>query len=198
MIDQGSTFTFSVACGDDARDCCVSTVDEFVTDDTPAEEVMEITSLSGNIFLVEDWPDNQKLIGLYLQDLGIEYTLATNGEIAVELALEKDVDLILMDIQMPVMNGMEATDMLRAMGFSRPIIALTANVLREDVDHYLANGFNDVLPKPIDPDQFCKTLSKYLAEGSENRAQGSVQIRNRQLEPLAIEFTESLPIIEMS
>ena len=82
MIDQGSTFTFSVACGDDARDCCVSTVDEFVTDDTPAEEVMEITSLSGNIFLVEDWPDNQKLIGLYLQDLGIEYTLATNGEIA--------------------------------------------------------------------------------------------------------------------
>ncbi|TMP76941.1 hybrid sensor histidine kinase/response regulator, partial [Pseudoalteromonas ruthenica] len=84
------------------------------------------------------------------QAWGITPDIAINGAEAVEKALVNDYQLILMDMQMPVMGGLEATEMLRHAAYDGPIIALTANLMKQDVDTYLAVGCDATLGKPID------------------------------------------------
>ncbi|MCG2584752.1 hybrid sensor histidine kinase/response regulator [Massilia sp. TS11] len=119
-----------------------------------------VGQLQGSVLLVEDGPDNRQLVGALLSSLGLEVVFAENGEQGVERALSESVDVILMDIQMPVMDGMRATALIRAAGFAGPIVALTANVMTEDVRRYLANGFSHVLAKPIVRDQFENLLGQ--------------------------------------
>ncbi|WP_350670936.1 response regulator, partial [Pseudoalteromonas sp. CAL494-MNA-CIBAN-0108] len=85
------------------------------------------------ILVAEDNPDNQLLIKLLLQTWGLEPDIASNGAQAVEMALVNDYQLIIMDMQMPVMGGLEATKMLRHAAYDGPIIALTANVMNHDI-----------------------------------------------------------------
>ncbi len=106
--------------------------------------------LSGRVLLAEDGLDNRKLICAFLGKLGLEMVTADNGEQAVEQALAGNFDVILMDIQMPVLDGVSATELLRAAGYGRPIIALTANVMTEDVQRYLRSGCTHCVGKPID------------------------------------------------
>ena len=119
--------------------------------------------LSGNLLVVDDSPDNQKLIRLLLDDFSVQVTSADNGKVAVELALANDYDLVLMDMQMPVLDGIEATNMLRAAGYRTPIIALTANAMDEDKKRYKHAGCDDFLSKPIDRQTFFSVLRHYLA-----------------------------------
>ncbi len=119
-------------------------------------------ALHGKILLVDDSKDNQKLIKLLLSATHVQADTADNGKQAVEQALRGDYDLVLMDIQMPVMDGIEATKMLRATGFKTPIIALTANAMREERALYLQTGCSDFLSKPIDRDAFFELLMRYL------------------------------------
>jgi len=118
--------------------------------------------LKGNILLVEDTILNQKLIKLALSKLGLECVIVENGQLAVEYALSHQLDLILMDIQMPIMDGVTATVKLRQAGFMKPIIAVTANVMADDRAKYLAAGIVEVVEKPIDPVTMYGVLSKYL------------------------------------
>ncbi|HEU4846266.1 MAG TPA: ATP-binding protein [Burkholderiaceae bacterium] len=106
--------------------------------------------LHGQVLLAEDGPDNRKLVGTFLERCGLAVNMVDNGKDAVETALRHDYDLILMDIQMPVLDGLEATSLLRAAGYGGPVLALTANVMREDVARYRASGCNGYLAKPID------------------------------------------------
>ena len=105
---------------------------------------------------------NRKLIGAYLSRCGLTFSMVENGKEAVELALGGDFDLILMDVRMPVLGGVEATGMLRAASYAGPIVALTANVMPEDVAGYLDSGYDDCVAKPIDFKLLARCLEKWL------------------------------------
>jgi PAS domain S-box-containing protein len=124
--------------------------------------------LKGRILCAEDNEVNRRLIGMLVARTGAELVHVSNGRAALDQALEDDFDLILMDIQMPVMNGRDATRALREAGKNTPVIALTANVMAEDIEDYREAGCNEHLAKPIDKRLFYEVLSRYLqpAEGA--------------------------------
>ena len=92
------------------------------------------------------------------------YDHAENGEIATQLAFENDYDLILMDMQMPIMDGIKATEIIKEKGVTTPVIALTANVLDEDRQLCLEAGMVGFLTKPITFAKLKKTFEEFLQE----------------------------------
>jgi signal transduction histidine kinase/CheY-like chemotaxis protein/HPt (histidine-containing phosphotransfer) domain-containing protein len=112
------------------------------------------------VLLVEDGETNRKLITLMLERAGATVATAENGEIGVQLAMEKSFDAILMDMQMPVVDGYTATRCLREEGATIPIIALTANAMSSDRQKCLDAGCNDYLTKPIDAVQMFDALMR--------------------------------------
>jgi CheY-like chemotaxis protein/anti-sigma regulatory factor (Ser/Thr protein kinase) len=124
----------------------------------------------GRVLLVEDSPDLQRLVSLLLEKMGLEVTLAANGILAIEAcicSLENGTpfDLIFMDVQMPVMDGLEATRRLREMGWEKAIVSLTAHAMKSDRESCLASGADDYLSKPVTPVQLANLVSKYLPSG---------------------------------
>ncbi|MFO0896027.1 MAG: ATP-binding protein [Pirellulales bacterium] len=118
------------------------------------------------VLLAEDGLDNQRLIGLVLERAGARVTLASTGEDATRLALyawerHQAYDVILMDMQMPVLDGYAATRLLRSQGYEGPIIALTANAMSGDRDACLAAGCDDYVTKPLDRQQLLTTLHRW-------------------------------------
>jgi CheY-like chemotaxis protein len=140
-IGEGSTFIFTL---------------NFQKADVKAEldeDNLELNPEIKNIkvLVVEDMALNQLLMKTLLDDFGFERDVASNGKIAIEKMLTKSYDIILMDLQMPEMNGFEATDYIRNTLKSKvPIIALTADVTTVDVEKCKAVGMNDYIAKPID------------------------------------------------
>ncbi len=119
---------------------------------------------SGLILLAEDIVVNQQVIRLMLEKIGHKVVIASNGKEAVEFASRRPFDLILMDVQMPVMDGLEATRQIRQLpGYdSTPIIALTANVFAEDEVKCKAAGMNEFMGKPVHLDRLRNMLSQYI------------------------------------
>ena len=115
------------------------------------------------ILLAEDSPDNVILIKAFLKSLNLNIDVAGNGLEAMNMASKQQYDLILMDIQMPDMDGYEATRMLRAAGVEIPIIALTAHALVEHRNQALQGGFTDFLTKPIQRELLINSIKKYLS-----------------------------------
>jgi signal transduction histidine kinase/CheY-like chemotaxis protein len=118
------------------------------------------------VLVAEDNPINQKLIRTTLQQFGADVTLASNGEEAFELRKQNDYDMIFMDIQMPVMNGMEATqEILHYEHINHlshiPIIALTANALTGDREKYIEAGMDNYIPKPINLSELKAIIELY-------------------------------------
>jgi CheY-like chemotaxis protein len=116
------------------------------------------------ILLVEDNEVNRKVATRLLAKLQLQVDIAVNGLEAVQKATAVAYDLILMDCQMPEMDGYEATRTLRQYGVQTPIIALTANALEGDREKCLACGMNDYLSKPIQADKLRLTLAKWLSD----------------------------------
>lgn len=114
------------------------------------------------VLLVDDHPNNRDLIKIILNRMQIEVTEAEDGDIALQKVFESEFDLILMDIQMPHMKGDEATEKLRQSGYDLPIIALTANNMKHEIEAYMQKGFTGHLSKPIVRTDFIATLSEYL------------------------------------
>jgi CheY-like chemotaxis protein len=115
------------------------------------------------ILLVEDNELNQEVATALLREVGCAVEVAPDGEVAVSQVQKCLYDLVLMDMQMPVMDGVTATQVIRQMPHLRgiPIIAMTANVMREDRERCLAAGMNDFVGKPIEPAQLWQTLRKW-------------------------------------
>ena len=160
----GSRFTMSVSVGDVQNPEFVHERPDTMQDDLSDLKRADAEHLSGNILLAEDSPDIQRLMLYFLQRTGAEVTPVENGKLAVEAALQNNYDLILMDMQMPVMGGIEAVKVLRSAGCAAPIVALTANAMKEDRESYDAIGCDGFLPKPVDQNQLCKVLHQYLQE----------------------------------
>jgi hypothetical protein len=121
------------------------------------------------VLVVEDVPLNQLLIKLILIDFGFEIEMAENGKIAIEKLNENKYDIILMDLQMPEMDGFETTEYIRkVMNLQVPIIALTADVTTVDSEKCLAFGMNDYISKPIDEKLLYSKIKKSLEKSGEH------------------------------
>jgi len=145
-LGQGSTFTL--------------TIDPGPYDATEVKpEQFKKTSLNVNfdrrldglkILLVDDSSDNRLLVSKFLMITGAEVDIVTNGLEAVQKAKDDNYDVLLMDLQMPIMDGYEATALLRQKGYSAPIVALTAHAMIEERNRCLSSGFDDHISKPVD------------------------------------------------
>jgi len=122
----------------------------------------DLTFKGLNVLIVEDNEINQDVIAMMLQRVGIDYAIANNGKEGVELFLqnEKKYNLILMDLQMPIMSGYEATKEIRKHNQTIPIIALTAAAMTEDKEKVLHAGMNEHVGKPIDKNELYNAISK--------------------------------------
>ncbi|BED87652.1 hypothetical protein PspMM1_01200 [Pseudoalteromonas sp. MM1] len=130
----------------------------------------QVKQLTGRVVLAEDHPDNRRLISRYLRSMGLEVIAVENGEQAVEKCLQIYPDLVLLDIQMPIMDGRAAFTLLQKCGFQAPVFALTANAMSHEIDDYLALGFTGYLGKPLDKNAFYNTLAQYLDEAKQDAA----------------------------
>ncbi len=117
------------------------------------------------ILLVEDSQDNQLLIRILLEKAGALVTTANDGFEGVLKALSGDYDLVLMDVQMPELDGLDATRELRRKGFVKPIVALTAHAMTEEKQRCLNAGFDDFLSKPIQKERMIAVLKSNIQEG---------------------------------
>ncbi|MGM0622980.1 MAG: response regulator [Campylobacterota bacterium] len=118
------------------------------------------------ILLVEDNETNQEIIVGLLEDSGIDLDVVDDGQKAVQKHKDGAYELILMDIQMPVMDGFEATAQIRKKDSTTPIVALTANAMKEDIEKTQAAGMNDHLNKPIDVQKLYEVLLRFVSEKS--------------------------------
>jgi two-component system CheB/CheR fusion protein len=128
----------------------------------PTLPAAEEDRLTGQVLVVEDNPSNQILISMLLKKMGLEVTLANDGIEGVQEARRQKYDVILMDMQMPRMNGYEATQTLRSEGCMIPIIAVTANAMKGDEEKCLQAGCDAYLSKPIDRKKLVQVLRRYL------------------------------------
>lgn len=158
---EGSAFEFTLNAP------TVSLSEDEVTSDVvhkAFESLVASNVLAGvKILLVEDSVDNQVLIGIYLRETGAHIDIQANGLDATRAALTSDYDIILMDVQMPVMDGHAATQKLRMLGYANPIVALTAHAMKEEKEKCLRSGFTDYLTKPIRRDVLISTIQRHCS-----------------------------------
>lgn len=129
----------------------------------------------GRVLIVEDGPDNQRIVSYLLRKAGLDVDIADNGLEGVEAAKAslsegRPYDLILMDMQMPVMDGYTATGTLRESGWTRPIVALTAHALKEEVDRCLSAGCDAFLRKPIEKPAFFAEIRRQLERSAKEHS----------------------------
>jgi signal transduction histidine kinase/DNA-binding NarL/FixJ family response regulator/HPt (histidine-containing phosphotransfer) domain-containing protein len=161
---KGSVFTLRFSAGDIAgvpliTPAVIQKAPAGATTSTQAQTVLPPV----NILLVEDGETNRKLIKLMLERAGAKVTTAENGEIGCRVAMDKPFAVILMDMQMPVLDGYSATRRLRDAGATLPIIALTANAMTADRQKCLEVGCTDYLTKPINTEQLFAVLANVLS-----------------------------------
>jgi two-component system, sensor histidine kinase and response regulator len=162
---QGSTFWFTVLFAKATR--AVSPAPTLENDTTEARIMARYPR--ARILLAEDEPINQEVSRGLLEDAGLVVDLANDGAEAVDLAKQNRYALILMDMQMPNMNGVDATKAIRNLpGFAKtPILAMTANAFDEDRQVCLDSGMNDHIGKPVDPEILFETLLNWLSKSSD-------------------------------
>ena len=148
---------------------------EFPNGDTNTSENTELKPDSGKpwVLVVEDTEVNQKVVRIMLEKLGMQVRVAEHGEEALKLCQEHQFDLILMDCQMPVMDGFVATENIRKMGVwgkQVPIVALSANVIKEDQRRCFAIGMNEFVAKPVTKERLKQIFEQYLPESLQTRS----------------------------
>ena len=155
FLGEGSTFLLTLPINPN--------IEVVATKPLPPVHMHVDKNLQGRtVLIVDDSNDNQMLVRHYLQKRGVICHFADNGKIAMEKAMQMHFDVILMDMQMPIMDGYTATKELREKSYLKPIIALTAHAMKEDRDRCIRVGCNDYLTKPIEALQLYKVLEEHI------------------------------------
>lgn len=178
------------------------------------EENNDISIKGVNVLLVEDNEINQLVAENSLRYLGCEVTKADNGHIAIDILAKEKFDIILMDIQMPELDGMEATKILRnKLTLETPIIALTANAFRTEIDKCMAIGMNDYITKPFNEEELLKVIYKHtknaIVEDEQKRGQklynlssiealarGDEEFIQKMLSIFITQIQETIPLVD--
>ena len=175
---KGSCFTLLLPVSPGEADNLV-VVSDLLLESEPIPKPARQVRLAGHILLAEDSLDNQRIIRYFLERAGASVEVVANGREAVDRALAGRFDLVLMDMQMPEMDGYTAARQLRLHLYDRPVIALTANAMAGDEQRCLEAGCTGYLPKPVDNDRLVATIHAHLRRGSRMRptvqAEPSVQ-----------------------
>lgn len=152
QLDNGCTFEFSFMAEDTIQAAAA------------LPEMPEMTNpLTGlKVLAVDDSPDNRELIRMILSNSGLDVTDVESGEEAIQQALKEHYDIILMDIQMPGLDGYGTLAELRKRGFQKPILALTAHAMKEEKNRTLAAGFADHVTKPINSEILLQTIQSHV------------------------------------
>jgi len=165
-LGRGSKFTVLLDTGPLAGVAILDGVPtDAVTAPRPTPRNMTVDLSGSRILLVEDGETNRKLISVILERIGAEVVCAENGEAGVAMALDQYFDLILMDMQMPVLDGYSATVRLRQKQIDVPIIALTAHAMKGDQEKCESAGCSGYLTKPVDPDVLVSAVAHALGKG---------------------------------
>ncbi len=190
---EGSLFSFELTLTIDQSD----PLQTQISTEAPmtVEAPITLQPLRGfRILLVEDNPVNQVVAQALLSRMELSVTVVSDGKQAVEMLKATDFDLILMDIQMPVLDGYQATQQIRQFNTAIPIIALTAAALVEDKQKAIASGMNDHLSKPINIAKLQVMLTQYLVDGREiNSSSSSTQLVST--EPNRLEKTNKMATV---
>ncbi len=164
-LGSGSIFQFKIPCGN--LTSLNLTTNLFENVQNPAEHtVIEVTTnlKNKNVLIVEDSEDNQEIFKYFLKSAGATSDVIDNGEDAVQKADHSMYDLILMDIQLPKMDGLEATRRIRSLGYKKPIIALTAHSSPEEKSSCLKAGCVDLITKPVTQETLIKQILFIMEE----------------------------------
>ncbi len=178
VLGEGSTFTATIDPGplDDIRmlepDQARAAMEEIVD-----ESHVKWQFNAGHVLVVDDGEENRELVQLVLEEAGLRVDQAENGKIGFDMARETAYDLVLMDMQMPVMDGYEATAALRAAGVEIPIYALTANAMKGFEEKCLTAGCSGFLTKPVDIDLLLDTIGKLLG-GERSKVEAAPMMEN--------------------
>ncbi len=178
-LGKGSTFRVSLATGN--LDGVVFLQPEEVNklrQKIATEESCRWQFPSARILVVDDGEENRELVKLLLEEAGLSVDEAENGQLAVEKATANEYDVILMDVQMPVMDGFTAAGMLRDRGLKIPVIALTANAMKGFEAECLEAGYSGYMSKPINIDQLMELMAKHLGGHKVNQNAGSITTPN--------------------
>ncbi len=150
-------------------------------------------ALKGKVLIADDGPDNRQLIALYIRATGATAHTVTNGQEAIEAVDQGDYDLILLDIQMPVMSGIDAIRAMQKNHVTTPIYALTANVAKEDIDQYRRVGFTGHQAKPIDRCAFYALLEKHLSANQDSATENTSASAPIDISSIQNTFIKRLP-----
>ena len=188
----GTEVSFEIEVGD-CSELPRLTVEQFDAESLTQQGKASVTTVAGlaggKVLVVDDGSANRKLIKLILTRAGCEVTEAENGKQGSDLALAGDFDLVLMDMQMPVMDGYQATTLLRDAHFQKPVIALTANAMSGDREKCMAAGCTAFLAKPVNIDDAIATVEKYI---SISRAQSGQATEAEPTSATAVAPTEDV------
>jgi PAS domain S-box-containing protein len=196
VAGDGSTFSLTIEAGDLTGVTMIETTGQALeTQNASANRASSNTmKLTGHVLLAEDGPDNRVLLEYFLREIGIEVTAVENGLLARDRALlaaknNRPFDLILMDMQMPLLDGYETTKQLRAAGYTFPVVALTAHAMSGDREKCIGAGCDDFAVKPIEWEKLQAILQRFLKEVAATstapaKAHAAPMARSAQLDAL--------------
>jgi len=198
LIDVGSSFILTISTGSLKAVNFITEQQDFDKFELTKPTKKNQQKLSGLVLLTEDNLDNQRLASLYLKRLGLVTKIAENGKQALEKVDKLNPDLILMDVHMPVMDGLTATRILRERNYTGPIIALTAGALQQEQQECYDAGCNDVCTKPIEQAVFIATLAKHLSATEDDFSNAPPIVpdllkEDTDMLDLVVQFVERLP-----
>ena len=198
--DKGSQFTvqFEVA-GISESDLIYEA--SYENENIDSYQVNEVSiNVKGNILVAEDNYDLKVLARILIGRTGADMEIVENGEQAVEKAMSGKFDLVFLDLQMPIMGGIEAIKRLREKGYTKPIVAMTANAMNKDKQDCLAAGFDDFVSKPVNITELYCVINKYLQpiEADKELTSNTTSVltdKNSGLEDMVDSFIYRLPDI---
>jgi len=192
----GTTFTATIDVGEVENLRLITEEEAF--DSLAQIDATQHTSWSfpeSKLLVIDDAAENRELLTIVLNDLGLEVETAENGAIGVDMAKATHYDVILSDIQMPVMDGYETVKVMREIGQTQPIIALTANAMKGYEQRVLDAGFSHYMTKPIDIDALAAMLAKLLggtAQEATAVAEISAPAADPKFRPIVLKFLPRL------